>query len=150
MSVKFKVKRLSLSEANISYIQDYKIRNEIADDSTALRMILKEHKEYKNHLFDLNYISESLKHGIISNVNEVISKTLLEELRRIRLGTNNTDRNTQILIELIQGWMLLSNIDGITSTDNHKPDFLTFVETVVSARISDKKQKKDEKLNSHK
>ena len=148
MTVCYKPKRFYVSERNINYIQDYKIRNETGDDSTALRMILNEHSEFKNRLFDLNYLAVALKNELIQDMQKVLSENILEEIRRVRLGTNNTDRNTQILIELLASWMIQSNIEAITSTDKYKPDFLKFAESIVSTRISHKKQKKDDKLQS--
>lgn len=143
MSSEFIKKRWTVSEDNIQYIQDYKVLNDFNSESETIRMILKEHEEYKKKIFDLNYISESIKHDLLKSVSGVISETILEELRRVRLGTNNTDRNTQILLELLQGWMVLSNVQAITSTENIKPDFLNFAESVVKNRIVHQKQKKD-------
>lgn len=147
MSVEYKPKRFYFSEQNIKYVQDYKNLKETGDDSTALRLILNEHREMKNHLFDLNYITAALKNELIQELEKVISDAVLEEIRRVRLGTNNTDRNTQVLIELLTSWMVQSNIDAIFSTDKVKPDFLKFAESVVSTRITHKKQKKDAKNN---
>lgn len=147
MSVEYKPKRFYISEQNIKYVQDYKNLKETGDDSTALRLILNEHREMKNHLFDLNYIAVALKNELIKDFRDVISEALLEEIRRVRLGTNNTDRNTQVLIELVTSWMVQSNIEAIMSTDKLKPDFLKFAESVVATRITHKKQKKDAKNN---
>ncbi|OLP64753.1 hypothetical protein BACPU_23430 [Bacillus pumilus] len=74
-----------------------------------------------------------------SEVNETISN----ELNRVRLGTNNADRNTQILIELLQGFMQMQNIERIMTTDMHKPLFLTEAESLVQEKITMKKQRKD-------
>lgn len=143
MNAELKKKRWTVTQDNEEYIQNFKILNDLNSESAALRFILKEHEDYKKKIFDLNYISESIKQELLKSVSDVISENILKELRRVRLGTNNTDRNTQILIELVQGWMVLSNVEAITATENFKPDFLSFVESVVQNRITNQKQKKD-------
>jgi len=139
-------KRFTISSNNLDYVQSYKDLNDFNNDSETLRMIIKEHEEYKKRIFDLNYISESIKNDLLSSVSNVITETILDELRRVRLGTNNTDRNTQILLELLQGWMYISKVQAITSTDDFKPDFFLFAESKVKNRIIHQKQKKDAKI----
>lgn len=144
----FKIKRFYLSDRNIEYLQDVKESKELSDDSVAIRTIINEHRELKAHLFDLNYIINNLKVELIKDVSKFISSHVLEEIRRVRMGTNNTDRNSQVLIELLTSYMEQSNIVAIASTDKHKPPFLSFAESVVHTRITHQKQKKDDKLNS--
>jgi hypothetical protein len=139
-----------VSKNNLDYVQDYKILNGLQNESETIRMIIKEHEEYKKKVFDLNYISEAIKHELLKSVSNVISETILEELRRVRLGTNNTDRNTQILLELLQGWMYMSNVQAITTTNDFKPDFFVFAESIVQNRIIHQKQKKDTKIGEQK
>lgn len=79
-----------------------------------------------------------------SNIGEALN-AISNELNRIRLGTNNTDRNTQILIELVQGHMQMQNLKHIITTDMIKPPFLTDVEKLVQESITNMKQRKDSK-----
>jgi hypothetical protein len=58
------------------------------------------------------------------------------------LGTNNADRNTQILIELLQGYIQMQNLEHIVTTDIYKPEFLTEIENLVHERITTMKQKR--------
>ncbi|MCP3763741.1 hypothetical protein NLX67_15305 [Domibacillus sp. A3M-37] len=113
--------------------------------SSALETILIQHKEYSNNLFDLRFIINQIKQELLQEIDNGIKKNVEVEMKRIRLGTNNTDRNTQVLIELLQGFMVASNKDTITTTDLYKPDFLAEAETVVHERIANLKQKKHSK-----
>lgn len=82
---------------------------------------------------------------IAHTVAELVNATLSKEINRVRLGTNNTDRNTQILIELLQGHMQLQNIKHIPTTDLVKSEFLTDAENFVKDRIANQKQRKHSK-----
>lgn len=58
--------------------------------------ICKEHEAAKNTEWSLNYITEVVS----NNLHDVLKR----ELTKIRLGANSADRNTQILIELLNGY----------------------------------------------
>lgn len=127
--------RARLKNVNYEYLEDYQITNDFSNISETLDVILQEHKELKKNNWNLQYIA----HTVATQVNETISN----ELNRVRLGTNNADRNTQILIELLQGFMQMQNIEHIMTTDMHKPVFLTDAESLVQEKITMMKQRKD-------
>ncbi|MGE8081241.1 hypothetical protein [Peribacillus loiseleuriae] len=116
-------------------MEDYQITNDFSTISETLDAISQEHKELKKYNRNLQYIS----HTVATQVIETISN----ELNRIRLGTNNADRNTQILIELLQGFLQMQNIEHTMTTDIHKPVFLTDAESLVQEKITMMKQRKD-------
>ncbi|MFJ5624879.1 hypothetical protein ACIQD3_19655 [Peribacillus loiseleuriae] len=116
-------------------MEDYQITNDFSTISETLDVILQEHKELKKYNWNLQYISPT----VAPQVNETISN----ELNRIRLETNNTDRNTQILIELLQGFLQMQNIEHIMTTDIHKPVFLTDAERLVQEKVTMMKQRKN-------
>jgi len=127
--------RARVKNVNYEYLEDYQITNDFGNMSETLDVILQEHKELKKNNWNLQYIT----HTVATRVNETISN----ELNRVRLGTNNADRNTQILIELLQGFMQMQNIEHIMTTDMHKPVFLTDAESLVQEKITMMKQRKD-------
>ena len=118
-------------------MENYQIINEFSNLGEALDAILHEHKELTKNEWNLQYITDS----VATQVNITLSK----ELNRIRLGTNNTDRNKQILIELLQGFIQMQNLKQIVTTDILKPDFLTYSENLVQDRITHQKQRKHSK-----
>ena len=134
--------RYYLTEDSIEYIEDHKFKKGFGRSNAALTDILNEHKELSGKLFDLQYIVAELKKDLLLEMKKGLHETVAEEMKRIRLGTNNTDRNSQILIELIQGLMVVNNVQGITTTSDFKPEFLNQAEQIVQERIVNQKQKK--------
>lgn len=129
--------RARIKNKNYDYLEDYKIINDFSNFGEALDIILEEHKELEKKTWSLQYVSES-----VANQTKY---ALEDELKRIRLGTNNTDRNTQILIEFIQGFMQDNNIEHIITTKENEPAFIKTVENLIQERISKQKQRKHSK-----
>lgn len=129
--------RARVRYVNYDYLEDYMITNDYNTKGAALDVILEEHKELKKKHWNLQYISQT--------VAEIVNERISNELNRVWLGTNNTDRNTQILIELLQGLMQLRNVDHIPTTDMYKPEFLEHTEKLIKDRISHQKQRKNSK-----
>ena len=127
--------RARVKNKNYEYLEDYKIINDYRNFGEALDAILEEHKELDDKTWSLQYVSES--------VATQVNNTLTDELKRIRLGTNNADRNTQILLEILQGFMQMQNIEHIITTSEFKPAFLNEAENIVIDRITHMKQRKD-------
>lgn len=144
MNTNKKLIHFRLNENHISYIDDVKEEG-YSNRSDALISILNEHKELKYRLFDLNYIVNQFKYEMSNLIQEEYKRNFETELKRIRLGTNNADRNTQILIELLQGFMIMKNVNQIPTTKDFKAQFLKDVEQLIKDRITHLKQKKDSK-----
>lgn len=141
--------RYRLSEEVADYIKDYAAENEIPHGSTsdACERIVREHMYLSKLNFQVDYLSEVVSKNVTESVQTALNKSISQEIKKVRLGTNNVDRNTQILIELLQGLLVFQNINSITTTNIFKPELLTVVENVVHERITNQKQKKDSKYN---
>lgn len=139
--------RVSLNEKSREILKDVATENGL-DNSQALNKILLEYIEFKNQKFDLTVIASLLKTEIIaemrSALHEQMKEEVTEELSRIRMGTNNTDRNSQILLELVTAKIQSDfNDDGILIFSNlQTPDFLDEAKKVVGDRITKQIQKK--------
>ena len=139
--------RVSLNEKSREILKDVATENGL-DNSQALNKILLEYIEFKNKKFDLTVIASLLKTEIIaemrSALHEQMKEEVTEELSRIRMGTNNTDRNSQILLELVTAKIQSDfNDDGILIFSNlQTPDFLDEAKKVVGDRITKQIQKK--------
>ena len=131
-------------EAN-QYLKDYAAVNNLPLESSslALELIIKEHKQLASEKVNLNLMAQIISHNVTAAVSEWIEAGVAKELTRVRLGTNNTDRNTQKLIELVQGLLQLQNIDHIMTTDMNAPPFLKQVDELIESRITEQKQRKD-------
>lgn len=137
--------RYRIDDETHQYLKDYAVSNGLPKDSSslALEMIIKEHKQLVLEKVNSNLLSQVVSQNVSSAVEEMIEAGIAKEMKRIRLGTNNTDRNTQKLIELLQGLMQLQNIEHIMTTDMNAPPFLKQVDELVEARITEQKQRKD-------
>lgn len=139
--------RHRLTDEVAKYIKDYAIDNNLPYESSseACERIVREHMEFSKQNWNLQYITETVTENVTRSVQIALQKSIVNEINKVRLGTNNADRNTQILIELLQGFMQMQNVEQIVTTDIYKPTFLTEAENLVQEKITTMKQKKDNK-----
>lgn len=137
--------RYRIDENIHQYIKDYSVKKELPRESTsqALELIVREHKQLLSEKVNSNFLAQVITQNVTSAVEEMIGAGITKELAKVRLGTNNTDRNTQKLIELVQGLLQLQNIDHIMTTDMNAPPFLKQVDELIESRITEQKQRKD-------
>lgn len=128
--------KLSLNENVHQYIQDYMDENNITHPGDAISKICMEHQASKSSEWSLNYISEIVS----KNLHDVLKS----ELTKIRLGANSADRNTQILIELMNGYFFANDLDleSIITTDKIEVGGVKIAKEVVAERISNARQKR--------
>ncbi|PGU16115.1 hypothetical protein [Bacillus thuringiensis] len=128
--------KLSLNENIHQYIQDYMDENNITHPGNAISKICMEHQASKSTEWSLNYISEIVS----KNLHDVLKS----ELTKIRLGANSADRNTQVLIELMNGYFFANDLDleSIITTDKIEVGGVKIAKEVVAERISHARQKR--------
>ncbi|PRD04005.1 hypothetical protein CQ058_30735 [Bacillus sp. MYb56] len=126
--------KLSLNEDVHQYIQDYMDENNITHPGDAISKICMEHQASKNTEWSLNYISEVVS----KNLHDILKN----ELTKIRLGANSADRNTQVLIELLNGYFFLEGVDSIITTDKQEMESVKMAKKTVEERISHLRQKR--------
>ncbi|PFS11369.1 hypothetical protein COK55_22835 [Bacillus cereus] len=128
--------KLSLSEDVHQYIQYYMDENNITHPGDAISKICMEHQASKNTEWSLNYISEIVS----KNLHDILKS----ELTKIRLGANSADRNTQVLIELMNGYFFANDLDleSIITTDKIEVGGVKMAKEVVAERISHARQKR--------
>lgn len=78
-------------------------------------------------------------------VAEAIGEYLRKDLVRIRLGTNNADKNSQILIELLNHLFIANDYKSCITTSQFKADGLRDAEKEVKERIEHFRMMKLEK-----
>ncbi|MGE7635411.1 hypothetical protein ACQKMZ_24895 [Bacillus paramycoides] len=128
--------KLSLSEDVHQYIQGYMDENNISHPGDAIAKICMEHQASQNTEWSLNYISEVVS----KNLHDILKS----ELTKIRLGANSADRNTQVLIELMNGYFFANDLDleSIITTDKIEVGGVKMAKGVVAERISHARQKR--------
>ncbi|MEI2342579.1 hypothetical protein, partial [Priestia megaterium] len=126
--------KLSLNEETKQYIQAYMEENKIGFTGEAIAQICNEHKQAKSNEWSLKYISE-----VVSNN---LHQALKDELTKIRLGANSADKNTQILIEYMNGLFFHHGFDGLMTTDLQELDSTKVAKEAVEKRIANQRQKR--------
>ncbi|MFV5318928.1 hypothetical protein, partial [Priestia megaterium] len=103
----------------------------------AIMDICKKYREEKKKEWSLDYITET--------VSENLHSVLKNELKKIRLGTNSADKNTQILIEFMNGLYFHHGYEGIMTTDLLELEETKLAKKVVGERIVNQRQKRLDK-----
>lgn len=126
--------QITLDEETDTYIKDYMEEHNIRYNGEAIVRICREHQASKNTEWSLNYISEVVS----KNLHDILKS----ELTKIRLGANSADRNTQVLIELLNGYFFLEGVDSIITTDKQEMESVKMAKKTVEERISHARQKR--------
>ncbi|MED4679336.1 hypothetical protein [Bacillus nitratireducens] len=128
--------QITLDEETDTYIKDYMEEHNIRYNGEAIVRICREHQASKSTEWSLNYISEIVS----KNLHDVLKS----ELNKIRLGANSADRNTQVLIELMNGYFFANDLDleSIITTDKIEVGGVKMAKEVVAERISHARQKR--------
>ncbi|WP_338631931.1 hypothetical protein [Clostridium baratii] len=121
----------TISNDAIEYIKKYKEKNKCSSQSKALEKIIEDHKHFESETRgkEIEYLAERL------------SKNVLNNLKGMKLGVDNADRNTQILIEMINGRYIKDRVGeivtttGVSSRFARKSEALEIAEAEVKKRI---------------
>lgn len=113
-----------LSETTVDYLQAIADENGLSITS-ALEKIAVEHKQYYNGLI------ESISDRVIEKYNSKYE----DIFTRLRLGTNATDKNAQIILEVLNSIVYYTHDSEAVSTDILKTDIVAGSETTVKKRI---------------
>ncbi|HFJ9435832.1 hypothetical protein [Bacillus tropicus] len=127
-------RQVTMDQATEDYINDYMEEHGIRYTGEAMGRICKEHEAAKKTEWSLNYVTEVVS----KNLHDVLKS----ELTKIRLGANSADRNTQILIELLNGYFFLEGVDSLITTDKQEMGSVKIAKEVVAERISNARQKR--------
>ncbi|MGC9299264.1 hypothetical protein ACOIX7_03370 [Bacillus cereus] len=127
-------RQVTMDQATEDYINDYMEEHGIRYTGEAIGRICKEHEAAKKTEWSLNYVTEVVS----KNLHDVLKS----ELTKIRLGANSADRNTQVLIELLNGYFFLEGVDSLITTDKQEMGSVKIAKEVVAERISHARQKR--------
>jgi len=119
--------RLSVNPEVLDYIEEIKEEQNLSFNGDAVSFLVADYQRLKKEQWSLNYVAEV--------VSKNLHETLKEELTRIRLGTNNTDRNTQIITEVLNGMLINDNVEGLVTSDVMEAEGITSAKNVVQERI---------------
>ncbi|WP_370695757.1 hypothetical protein AB0764_27585 (plasmid) [Priestia megaterium] len=125
---------ISLDAKTDEYIQAYMEEHHFRFPGEAIMDICQKYQETTEKEWSLQYISE-----VVSNN---LHQVLKDELTKIRLGANSADKNTQILIEYMNGLFFHHGFDGLMTTDLQELDSTKVAKEAVEKRIANQRQKR--------
>lgn len=122
-------KHYRLSEKNIEYIEEVKEKNHLKYNSEALELIIREHRNN----------SDITTEVMINLIGEKLSEKLKAELLGIKKASNESDKNTQIIIELLNGLFVKSGYKILATTGDIKCKAIDNATEFVEKRIASKR-----------
>lgn len=125
-------KHFTISNEANEYIKQVRSERKIRSESEALEHVVKEHKEK----------SDTTTEQMIKIIANEVAKELKGELTKIIKGINSADRNTQIVMEMLNGLFIKSNVGYINTSDIVKAEGLELAEESVRKRISKSRVRK--------
>ncbi|MDU5211296.1 MAG: hypothetical protein E6441_17070 [Clostridium sp.] len=129
-----KIKRnFSIEKNTFNYLNDIQKENaNINSMSSAIDFIAMEHKSK----------SDTTIEQMIKIIASEVAKELKGELTKIIKGINSADRNTQIVMEMLNGFFIKNNVGFIATSDVFKAEGLELAEEAVRKRISKSRVRK--------
>ena len=129
-------KEFLLDESTISYLQKYQDEKHLSSLAAALAGIVDDHK-HKNDIAATKLLVNSLA--------KQVAEELKDPLTRIRLGSNNADRNSEVILLLLNTLLSYSGFKSLLEKDTPQ---LAEARKIIKERISNYRQKKLNKEES--
>ena len=123
-----KEKHYWVTEKNIEYIEEVKDKNNLKYNSEALDLIIREHRQN----------SDITTEAMIKLIAKEVSEQIKLDFKGIKKASNDTDRNTQILLEMINGFFVISEYGRLATTEDVIAPALTNATDIVDKRIEAK------------
>jgi len=144
--------RIKMSAVTAEFLEEYRERERLSGIGPAIDHIIRDYQEMIKKQWDLNYVSRSVSKQIEQELTSFWDEQITKNLTPLRKSVQQTDLQTQILIELVQALMQTESIEDIIPTTEYRPSFLETAETAVKQRIDQRKQYKhsDEERMTHK
>ncbi|WP_394857151.1 hypothetical protein [Clostridium paraputrificum] len=125
-------KHFYIDKELLDYLCEIKKTNNLSSMNQAINLVLKEHKEK----------SDTTTEQMIKIIASEVAKELKGELSKIIKGINSADRNTQIVMEMLNGFFIKNNVGFIATSDVFKAEGLELAEEAVRKRISKSRVRK--------
>ena len=125
-------KHFYIDKEFLDYLCEIKKTNNLSSMNQAINLVLKEHKEK----------SDTTTEQMIKIIASEVAKELKGELSKIIKGINSADRNTQIVMEMLNGFFIKNNVGFIATSDVFKAEGLELAEEAVRKRISKSRVRK--------
>jgi len=128
-------KECTLYNNNIKYVEALKEERNLHSYSAALDIIISEHR--KNNGEQINAMSDIVVKKIETKFSNLFT--------RLRLGTGTADKNSQVIIEILNSMVLNQDLEKAFSTEVIESDIVKESKETIRKRIEHYKQIKDNK-----
>ena len=125
-------KHFYIDKEFLDYLCEIKKTNNLSSMNQAINLVLKEHKEK----------SDTTTEQMIKIIASEVAKELKGELTKIIKGINSADRNTQIVMEMLNGLFIKNSVGEILVSNVVKSEGLEMAEEAVRKRISKSRVRK--------
>ena len=119
-------KHFTISKESLDYVKEIKENNKLTSESESIEYIIKEHKEK----------SETTTEMMIRIIANEVAKSMKSDYTKLIKAINHSDRNIQILLEMINGYFIKENVGEILSSDFARSEALDIAEENIKKRIS--------------
>lgn len=126
-------KEFLLDECTLEYLQRYRDEKHLPSLAAALAGVVDDHK-HKNDVSATKVLVESLA--------KQVAEELKDTLTRIRLGSNNADRNSEVILLLLNSLLAYSGFNNLIEKEMPQ---LTQARQTVKDRIANFRQKRLDK-----
>ena len=106
------------------HIEEVKEKNNLKYSSEALDLIIREHRQN----------SDITTEAMIKIIAKEVADQIKVDMKEIKNVSNDTDRNTQILIEMINGFFVISDYRRLATTEDIIAPALTRASDIVDKR----------------
>ena len=117
-------KEYKMTEKNVEYIEEVKEKNNLKYSSEALDLIIREHRQN----------SDITTEAMIKIIAKEVADQIKVDMKEIKNASNDTDRNTQILLEMINGFFVISEYGRLATTEDIIAPALTRASDIVDKR----------------
>lgn len=123
-------KEFLLDESTIAYLEKYRDEKHCQSLAAALSLIVDEHR----HRNDIDTTAVVIQH-----IAEKVTDQLSDKLTRVRLGINNADRNSDIIIMLLNTLLAYQQLSTLITEDTPQ---LQRAKEIEKERIKNFREKK--------
>ena len=117
-------KEYKMTEKNVAYIEEVKEKNNLKYSSEALDLIIREHRQN----------SDITTEAMIKIIAKEVAEQIKFDMKEIKKSSNDTERNTQILLELINGFFVIYEYGVLATTEDIIVPALTRASDIVDKR----------------
>lgn len=127
-------KNYALSQGALEYLHlVIEKRAEIKNETQAIETIIAEHQK----------LSEEAEERLAETILKKFDEKYEEMFTRLKISSISFDKNSQIMMEVLNTFLIVENIKMLISTEVMKSPVLEEAQEVLSKRIGKLKQKKD-------